>query len=52
MPRSLPGSGERLIKQRVWDLPTRLFHWSLVVLGLLFGAVWAYTMRVRRTILG
>jgi cytochrome b len=32
MSRPLSGPGEGLIKQRVWDLPTRLFHWSLVVL--------------------
>jgi cytochrome b len=25
------------VKQRVWDLPTRLFHWSLV---LLIGLSW------------
>ena len=34
MSRPLPGSEKRLseVKQRVWDLPTRLFHWTLVVL--------------------
>ncbi|WP_328466347.1 DUF4233 domain-containing protein [Actinoplanes sp. NBC_00393] len=29
-----------------------LVHWSLAVLGLIFGAVWAYNYNVRRTILG
>ena len=34
MSRPLPGSEKRLtkVKQRVWDLPTRLFHWTLVLL--------------------
>ncbi|RZU52547.1 uncharacterized protein DUF4233 [Krasilnikovia cinnamomea] len=29
-----------------------LLHWSLAVLGLIFGAAWAYATYVRRTILG
>ncbi|GAA2653555.1 DUF4233 domain-containing protein [Paractinoplanes durhamensis] len=29
-----------------------LLHWSLAVLGLIFGAAWAYAAYVRRTILG
>jgi hypothetical protein len=29
-----------------------LLHWSLGVLGLIFGAAWAYASYVRRTILG
>jgi hypothetical protein len=29
-----------------------LLHWSLAVLGLIFGGVWAYNYYVRRTILG
>jgi hypothetical protein len=29
-----------------------LLHWSLAVLGLIFGAAWAYASHVRRTILG
>jgi hypothetical protein len=29
-----------------------LLHWSLAVLGLIFGAAWAYALGVRRTILG
>lgn len=29
-----------------------LLHWSLGVLGVVFGAVWWYVLRVRRTILG
>lgn len=29
-----------------------LLHWSLAVLGLIFGAAWAYSSHVRRTILG
>ena len=29
-----------------------LLHWSLAVLGLIFGAAWAYAAHVRRTILG
>ncbi len=32
MPRPLPSTGEEVIKQKVWDLPLRLFHWSLVLL--------------------
>ena len=28
-----------------------LLHWSLAVLGLIFGAAWAYVSHVRRTIL-
>jgi hypothetical protein len=27
-------------------------HWSLAALGLIFGATWAYTTYVRRTIIG
>jgi hypothetical protein len=29
-----------------------LLHWSLGVLGLIFGLVWAYVLYVRRSILG
>jgi Protein of unknown function (DUF4233) len=29
-----------------------LLHWSLAVLGVIFGAVWLYVLHVRRTILG
>ena len=29
-----------------------LFHWSLAVLGIIFGGVWAYAAHVRKTILG
>jgi hypothetical protein len=29
-----------------------LLHWTLAVLGLLFGAVWGYVLYVRRTVLG
>ncbi|GIM98119.1 DUF4233 domain-containing protein [Paractinoplanes toevensis] len=29
-----------------------LLHWSLAVLGLIFGAAWAYAGYVRKTILG
>ncbi|MEV6306744.1 DUF4233 domain-containing protein [Actinoplanes sp. NPDC051861] len=29
-----------------------LLHWSLAVLGLIFGAAWAYAAYVRRSILG
>jgi len=29
-----------------------LLHWSLGVLGVVFGAVWWYVLHVRRTILG
>ena len=31
---------------------TGVVHWSLAALGLIFGATWAYTTYVRRTILG
>jgi hypothetical protein len=27
-------------------------HWSLYMLGVLFGLVWAYALRVRRSVLG
>lgn len=39
MSRPLSGAEKRLtdVKQRVWDVPTRLFHWSLV---LLVGLSW------------
>jgi hypothetical protein len=33
-------------------LAAGLLHWSLAVLGLIFGAAWAYAAYVRRTILG
>jgi hypothetical protein len=33
-------------------LAAGLLHWSLAVLGLLFGAAWAYASYVRKTILG
>jgi hypothetical protein len=33
-------------------LAAGLLHWSLAVLGLIFGAAWAYATYVRRTILG
>ena len=33
-------------------LASGLLHWSLAVLGLIFGAAWAYASYVRRTILG
>lgn len=29
-----------------------LLHWSLLVIGLMFAAVWAYVLHVRRSILG
>jgi hypothetical protein len=29
-----------------------LLHWSVGVLGVIFGAVWLYVLHVRRTILG
>ena len=29
-----------------------LLHWSLFVIGVVFGAVWVYVLHVRRTILG
>jgi len=29
-----------------------VFHLALLVLGILFGAVWAYVLSVRRTVLG
>lgn len=31
---------------------TGFLHWSLGVLGLIFGAVWLYVLHVRRAILG
>jgi hypothetical protein len=39
-----------------WIVPAGLvagawLHWSLGVLGLLFGLLWAYVLRVRRTVL-
>jgi hypothetical protein len=39
-----------------WVVPAGLLaggslHWSLGVLGLLFGLLWAYVLRVRRTVL-
>jgi uncharacterized protein DUF4233 len=33
-------------------LASGFVHWSLAVLGLIFGAAWAYASYVRRTILG
>ncbi|MEV4352609.1 DUF4233 domain-containing protein [Actinoplanes sp. NPDC049596] len=33
-------------------LASGFFHYSLAVLGLLFGAAWVYALSVRRTILG
>ena len=33
-------------------LASGLFHWSLTVLGLIFGGAWAYALYVRRSILG
>jgi hypothetical protein len=33
-------------------LASGLFHYSLAVLGLIFGAAWVYALTVRRTILG
>ncbi|MGK5685047.1 DUF4233 domain-containing protein [Actinoplanes sp. URMC 104] len=33
-------------------LVSGLFHWSLTVLGLIFGAAWVYALHVRRTITG
>ena len=33
-------------------LVSGLFHWSLTVLGLIFGGAWAYALYVRRSILG
>jgi hypothetical protein len=33
-------------------LAAGLLHWSLAVLGLIFGAAWAYASYVRRIILG
>lgn len=33
-------------------LASGFFHWSLTVIGLIFGAAWAYALHVRRTILG
>lgn len=29
-----------------------LLHWSLALLGVLFGALWLYVLNVRRTVLG
>jgi hypothetical protein len=29
-----------------------LLHWSLAVLGVLFGLLWGYVLNVRRTVLG
>ena len=37
---------------QVMLLACGLLHWSLAVLGLIFGAAWAYATHVRRTILG
>jgi hypothetical protein len=36
---------------QVMLLAAGLLHWSLAVLGLIFGAAWAYATYVRRTIL-
>jgi hypothetical protein len=33
-------------------LTSGLLHWSLAVLGLIFGAAWGYASYVRRSILG
>ncbi|HWG99463.1 MAG TPA: DUF4233 domain-containing protein, partial [Pilimelia sp.] len=33
-------------------LAAGLLHWSLAVLGVVFGAVWLYVLHVRRVILG
>ena len=33
-------------------LASGLFHWSLTVLGLIFGGAWTYALYVRRSILG
>jgi hypothetical protein len=33
-------------------LASGLFHWSLAVLGLIFGGAWAYASYVRKSILG
>ncbi|HYN94596.1 MAG TPA: DUF4233 domain-containing protein [Pilimelia sp.] len=33
-------------------LAAGLLHWSLAVLGVVFGLVWAYVLHVRRAILG
>ena len=30
-PPSEPVSGASVVSTRVWDLPTRLFHWALAV---------------------
>jgi hypothetical protein len=43
------GAGTAL---QVLLLASGLFHWSLAVLGLIFGAAWAYASYVRKTILG
>jgi uncharacterized protein DUF4233 len=37
---------------QVMLLAAGLLHWSLAVLGVIFGAAWAYATYVRRTILG
>lgn len=48
-------------REWVWHAGTALqgllllagfLHWSLAVLGLIFGSVWVYALHVRRTILG
>ncbi len=33
-------------------LPAGLLHWSLAVLGVIFGLVWAYALHMRRRVLG
>jgi hypothetical protein len=33
-------------------LAAGLLHWSLAVLGVVFGLLWAYVLNVRRTVLG
>jgi hypothetical protein len=33
-------------------LPAGLLHWSLAVLGVVFGLVWLYVLYVRRRVLG
>jgi hypothetical protein len=37
---------------QVLVIASGLFHWSLAVIGLIFGAAWAYASYVRRIILG
>ena len=37
---------------QVLVLAAGLLHWSLAVVGIVFGAVWLYASHVRRTILG